>query len=152
MVALGSTTFSLPSFALTRRLSRETTATIEKSAPLGFQHLVQPQTWLWALWPLIATVTGSLLHRHVSVPPSKPCFAGLMPLSTAGWIETLAMVLLQKSSPSFCYGIKPFLIQIRGELRAIVGHKGRQELRRLGLARVLGKAVNGTGRFEEAFA
>src|SRR2546423_1184273 len=94
MVALGSTTFSLPSFAVTRRLSRETTATMEKRAPFGFQHLVQPHTWLWALWPLIATVTASLLHRHASVPPEKPALAGLMPLSTAGWIETLAMLRL----------------------------------------------------------
>ena len=27
----------------------ETTATIEKFAPSGFQHLVQPQAWLWAI-------------------------------------------------------------------------------------------------------
>src|ERR687891_333941 len=97
MVALGSTILSFASFALTRRLSRETTATCEKSAPLGFQHLVQPQTWLWALWPLIATVTGSLLHRHESVPPENPCRAGLMPLSTEGWMEMLAMVRLLES-------------------------------------------------------
>src|SRR5882724_11783820 len=48
IVADGSTTLSLFSLALTLRLSRETTATCENSAPCGFQHLVQPQTWLWA--------------------------------------------------------------------------------------------------------
>jgi hypothetical protein len=31
---------------VTLTLSRDTTATIEKSAPFGFQHLLQPQTWL----------------------------------------------------------------------------------------------------------
>jgi hypothetical protein len=44
MVALGSTTFSLSAFAVTESLSRGTTATCENSAPLGFQHFVQPQT------------------------------------------------------------------------------------------------------------
>ena len=44
MVALGSTTFSFSSFAVTLRFSRGVTAICENSAPLGFQHLVQPQT------------------------------------------------------------------------------------------------------------
>ena len=39
-----STTFSLPSFRVTLTLSDGTTETIEKIAPSGFQHLVQPQT------------------------------------------------------------------------------------------------------------
>ena len=44
MVALESTTASLLPFALMLKLSRPTTATCENSAPLGFQHLVQPHT------------------------------------------------------------------------------------------------------------
>jgi hypothetical protein len=41
-----------------------------KVAPLGFQHLVQPQRWLWALSPLISTTTGSLVHLQTSLPPA----------------------------------------------------------------------------------
>src|SRR6185503_5695777 len=44
ITAFASTTASLSSFAVTRTLSRGTTATWENSAPAGFQHLVQPQT------------------------------------------------------------------------------------------------------------
>jgi hypothetical protein len=40
MVALGSTTFNLSSFAVTLRLARGVTAICEKSAFPGFQHLV----------------------------------------------------------------------------------------------------------------
>jgi hypothetical protein len=40
---VGSTIFSLPSFAVTFTLSLPTTATTENIAPAGFQHLVQPQ-------------------------------------------------------------------------------------------------------------
>ena len=43
MVADESTISSLPSLAVTLRLSRGVTATTEKTAPLGFQHLLQPQ-------------------------------------------------------------------------------------------------------------
>src|SRR5262249_14971957 len=46
ITALGSTTANLSPLAVTRTLSRATTATWEKSAPAGFQHLVQPHTWL----------------------------------------------------------------------------------------------------------
>src|SRR5438270_8560076 len=93
MVALGSTTFSLSAFALTLSLSRGTTATCENNAPLGFQHFVQPQTWLWALWPLMVTATFPSVHLQYSVPPEKFAAAGLMPRSTAGWMETvLAMI------------------------------------------------------------
>src|SRR3954469_20203462 len=69
------------------------TATCEKSAPAGFQHLVQPQTWLCAVWPFSDTVTLASEHLHCSVPPLKLAAAGLMPLSTAGWMEgALAMM------------------------------------------------------------
>ena len=57
MTALGSTIANLSPFAVTRTLSRGTAAICEKSAPAGFQHLVQPQTWLWAHWLSIATAT-----------------------------------------------------------------------------------------------
>jgi hypothetical protein len=56
----------------------------ENKAPFGFQHFVQPQTWLCAICPLMVTVTGSLLHLHLSVPPAKFGAAGLRPESTAG--------------------------------------------------------------------
>ena len=42
-------------------LSRGTTATTENTAPSGFQHLVQPQAWLWATSPLMPTLTGLVL-------------------------------------------------------------------------------------------
>src|SRR4051812_38459019 len=87
IVALGSTTFSFCSLAVTLTLSRPVTATIENSAPCGFQHLVQPHTWLCADWPVIETVTLLLAHLQDSVPPAKLGAAALMPLSTAGWME-----------------------------------------------------------------
>ena len=34
-------------------------------APSGFQHLVQPQAWLWALCEEISTVTGSVAQLQV---------------------------------------------------------------------------------------
>src|SRR5690554_1275105 len=71
ITALGSTTRNLSPLAVTLRFSRGTTATIENSAPSGFQHLVQPQTWLCAHCPLICTCTGLLVHRHVKVPPEN---------------------------------------------------------------------------------
>ena len=86
MSALGSTTFSLSAFLVTRTLSRGATATWEKSAPPGFQHLVQPHTWLCAHCVLTATSTALLVHRQRSVPPPKSFAAGFSPLSTAGWI------------------------------------------------------------------
>src|SRR2546422_3263723 len=97
IVALGSTTFSLSAFAVTLSLSRGTTATCENSAPAGFQHFVQPQTWLCALWLAIDTVTFLSGHLQVSVPPAKFAAAGLMPLSTAGWMETGAAMSISSS-------------------------------------------------------
>ena len=84
IVAFSSTTFSLLPFAVTWTLSRGTTATTEKIAPRGFQHLVQPQAWLWAHWLSTRTVTGSLAQWHVSVPPLKLARPGAMPWSMAG--------------------------------------------------------------------
>src|SRR5690242_11643792 len=88
MAAAGLTTSSLSALALTASLSRDTTATCENSAPLGFQHLVQPHTWLCALCALTVTLTGRSSHLQTSVPPAKSFAVGLMPWSTAGWIET----------------------------------------------------------------
>src|SRR6185312_10561655 len=82
IVALGSTTFSFCSLAVTSMLSRPVTATCENSEPFGFQHLVQPHTWLWADCPLTETVTLLSAHLHDSVPPAKLAAACLMPLST----------------------------------------------------------------------
>src|ERR1044071_4850021 len=84
ITALASTTASLSPLAVTRSLSRGTTATCEKSAPVGFQHLVQPQTWLWAHWESTATATFLSEQRHCKLPPEKFAAAGLIPLSTAG--------------------------------------------------------------------
>ena len=67
----GSTIFSLSPFSVTVTLSRGATATTENMAPSGFQHLVQPQAWLWAMWPLTFTLTGSVVQAQTSVPPAK---------------------------------------------------------------------------------
>src|SRR4026209_2180061 len=77
IVALSSTTFNLSSLAVTLNLSRGTTATTENSAPAGFQHLVQPQTWLWADCASTFTVTGSCVQWQARVPPEKLSEPGL---------------------------------------------------------------------------
>src|SRR5579863_7076361 len=69
MAAEESTIFNLLALAVTSSLSRGTTAIKENTAPLGFQHLVQPQTWLNATLLVIFTVTGADVHLHLSVPP-----------------------------------------------------------------------------------
>ena len=66
---------------MTARLSRPTTATTENIAPAGFQHLVQPQAWLWATLPLMETVTGSVAQWQLSVPPLNFLVPALTPLS-----------------------------------------------------------------------
>src|SRR5215467_6908888 len=91
MGAFSSTIFSLLPFALTESFSRPMTATWEKSAPLGFQHLVQPQTWLNAVLPARLTVTGAEVHLQVSVPPAKSLLPALTPPSTAGCMFTAMM-------------------------------------------------------------
>ena len=87
-----STTLSFSAFELTLSLSRPITATCENSAPFGFQHLVHPQTWLYAVLPSRLTVTGLEPHLQVSVPPEKFALPALTPWSTAGCIENAAMV------------------------------------------------------------
>src|SRR5438045_9484459 len=86
MGAFSSTILSLLAFAVTLSLSRPMTATTENSAPLGFQHLVQPHTWLNAVFPFRLTVTGEELHLQVSVPPAKSVAPALTPPSTTGCI------------------------------------------------------------------
>ena len=88
MVALLSTTFSFSGCAVTCTLSRATTATWANKAPLGFQHLVQPQAWLWAVWAEMVTSTWSLAQWQRSLPPEKPGLAGGLPASIAGWMDT----------------------------------------------------------------
>src|SRR5690349_13714964 len=85
MVAAVSTMLSLAALLVTLRLSFGTTATTENTAPAGFQHLVQPQAWLWATLPLMETVTGSVAQRQVSVPPLNFLLPALTPLSIDGW-------------------------------------------------------------------
>src|SRR3954464_10741818 len=86
IVADESTTCNLSPFSSTLTLSRGTTATTEKVAPSGFQHLVQPQAWLWATSPVMATLTGLSLHLQTRVPPAKLPDPFFTPLSTDGWI------------------------------------------------------------------
>src|SRR5258708_25519938 len=86
IVADESITRSLSPFSSTVTLSRGTTATTEKVAPAGFQHLVQPQAWLWATSPLMPTLTGLSLHLQTRVPPAKLPEPFFTPLSTDGWI------------------------------------------------------------------
>src|SRR5580704_8554252 len=84
IVADGSTTASLSAFWVTLTLSRDTTATTENSAPLGFQHFVQPQAWLCADCAPTATLTGLSVHLQDRVPPAKSFAPCLTPLSTDG--------------------------------------------------------------------
>ena len=37
-------------------------------APFGFQHLVQPQAWLCAVFALISTLTGLSVHLQDQCP------------------------------------------------------------------------------------
>jgi hypothetical protein len=46
MVAVSSTMINFLAFAITSTLFFGITATCENNAPLGFQHLEQPQAWL----------------------------------------------------------------------------------------------------------
>src|SRR5436189_6333970 len=84
IAADASTICSLSPFSSTATFSRGTTATTEKVAPAGFQHLVQPQAWLWATSPLMPTLTGLSLHLQTRVPPAKLPEPFLTPLSTDG--------------------------------------------------------------------
>ena len=75
---------------MTDTASRPTTATWLKTAPAGFQHLVQPQAWLCAVWAPILTSTLSVEQLQCRVPPPKLGSPFLTPLSTAGWIFTFS--------------------------------------------------------------
>ena len=55
-----------------------------KVAPSGFQHLVQPQTWLCAVFEPGPTSTLSVAQWQCSVPPAKSGLPGFTPPSTAG--------------------------------------------------------------------
>src|SRR3979409_1992380 len=77
---------SLSPFSSTATFSRGTTAITENVVPSGFQHLVQPQAWLWATSPLMPTLTGFSLHLQTRVPPVKVPEPFFTPLSTDGWI------------------------------------------------------------------
>jgi hypothetical protein len=52
---------------------------MENKAPSGFQHFVQPHTWLWALWLDIVISTLFLLQWQVSFPPEKSSTLGVIP-------------------------------------------------------------------------
>src|SRR5687767_14911457 len=109
MTAAGSTIWSCSAFAVTLSLSRGTTATCEKSAPAGFQHLVQPQTWLWKHWLSIVTSTLLDAQRHCSLPPAKVEDAGFTPLSTWGWMfmgDLLGLSCVPRKRPR-CGSIHP---------------------------------------------
>ena len=59
-------------------------AIIDINAPAGLQHCEQPQTWLKSTLLPIVTLTGSVVHLHVNVPPAKLESPALTPLSTEG--------------------------------------------------------------------
>jgi hypothetical protein len=82
--ALLSTTASLSPFSSTVTSPVPATATTENTAPSGFQHLVQPQAWLCAIWPFTATFTGLLVHAQTKVPPAKLALSFGRPLSMLG--------------------------------------------------------------------
>src|ERR1700748_775162 len=90
MVALSSTIFSFAPLSATCTLSLPTTATTENLAPAGFQHLVQPQAWLWATWAPIFTFTGFDVHSHTRTPPANEAEPFFRPPSTRGWMVVLA--------------------------------------------------------------
>src|SRR5258708_3186111 len=90
MAAFSSTIFSLSPFSATASLSREPTATTKNLAPAGFQHLVQPQAWLWAMAAEIFTFTGFDAHLQTRVPPWKLSEPLLIPLSIDGCRVVLA--------------------------------------------------------------
>src|SRR5215469_17391781 len=126
MVALSSTIFSLSPFSLTETLSRGTTATTENVAPSGFQHLVQPQAWLWATWLPIFTFTGFSAQLHTRVPPVKleePCFT---PFARDGWI--VSAIAFLPGGPPARTGRAVVLDFLRGEARASPGAVVKREL------------------------
>ena len=52
---------------------------------VSYTHLlVQPQAWLWAIWPSTRTRTGLSVQAQTSVPPVKSGEVAAMPLSSAG--------------------------------------------------------------------
>src|SRR5262249_42179807 len=94
MAAFASTTFSFCALAVTDTLSLPMTAICANTASSGFQHFVQPQTWLCAVLPFRLTVTGLEVHLQEGVPPAKLAEPGFTPLSTAGCILTAMMLFL----------------------------------------------------------
>src|SRR6185437_1334426 len=128
MTALSSTILSLLPLAMTSTLSRGATATMEKTAPAGFQHLVQPQTWLCAVCDDTLTVTGALAHLQVSVPPSKPADPFFTPRSIAGWIEIAMCAPLSPGGRSVHdYGTDAFAAM--HEIERVVDAVERQNMR-----------------------
>src|ERR1700761_8803679 len=89
MAAFSSTIFSLSPFSVTERASLPTTATTENLAPAGFQHLEQPQAWLWATAAPIFTFTGLDVHLHTRVPPANEGEPFFRPPSSVGWMVVL---------------------------------------------------------------
>src|SRR6186713_1162209 len=87
MAALSSTTLIFCPLAVTLTLSIGVTAMTEKRAPLGFQHLEQPQAWLCRTLPVISTSTLSLGQWQRRVPPVKLAEPLEKPLSMEGWRE-----------------------------------------------------------------
>ena len=75
--------------AETLSLSDGTTPTTLKSALSGFQHLEQPQAWLWATFESRVTSTLLLEHLHWSCPPALSWWPFEMPLSTKGWMDAM---------------------------------------------------------------
>jgi hypothetical protein len=69
---------------VTERAVRGTTPTILKIAEEGFQHLEQPQAWLWEMFEVRETVTGEVLQWQWRLPPEKEEEPGVMPALMEG--------------------------------------------------------------------
>jgi hypothetical protein len=55
-----------------------------KIAEEGFQHLEQPQAWLWEMFEVRETVTGEVLQWQWRVPPENEEEPGVMPALMRG--------------------------------------------------------------------
>jgi len=85
MGAEASTMWSLEALAVMERLEVGITPTMEKIAEEGFQHLEQPQAWLWRTFEESETATFSEGQWQERVPPEKDSEPFFNPLSMRGW-------------------------------------------------------------------
>lgn len=87
MAADSSMMRSLEALDETLSLSTGMTPTMAKRELFGFQHLEQPQAWLWATLEERVTVTRLEGQWQWRVPPGWFGLPFVMPLLRAGWRE-----------------------------------------------------------------